>query len=430
MQTQIHHISINQVLENLEHPDYLFIDIRESSLYNGFKSPKALRGGHLPRAVQFRASWLPLIAEEKFEQFVKGKGITHNKQLVFYGDDTAELSVICQAFAQKSYAVSQFSDYLAYANNPLNPLEKIPNYHWLISPQWLAKLLNNETVECAPAHCYKVFETGYTITNQKSGYFNTHIPDSYFFDTNQIENPPLWNLSERELIEQQLLKSGIDCNTTVILYARDQLSALRVLWALKWAGVKDIRFLDGGLQAWLKSGYALETHINTPQPITQFGVTIPDNPQVNISLPHTAFQQLQQQQLKLISIRSWEEYIGQKSGYEYLKNSGEPQGAIWGFAGSDADHIEDYLNPDNTLRNPFEIFNLWQQQGVQYGERLAFYCGTGWRASIPWFLTQLVGWENTLIYDGGWNAWQKERSLPVQHGAPHNMLKPDAMNDY
>ena len=61
---------------------------------------------------------------------------------------------------------------------------------------------------------------------------------------------------------------------------------------------------------------------------------------------------------------------------------------------------------------------------------MAFYCGTGWRAGVPWFITQLAGWENTYIYDGGWNAWQMDSKYPVQNGAPNNMQNPDAKNDF
>ncbi|MEM8329680.1 hypothetical protein Q4S08_18860 [Morganella morganii] len=28
-------------------------------------------------------------------------------------------------------------------------------------------------------------------------------------------------------------------------------------------------------------------------------------------------------------------------------------------------------------------------------------------------MTQLAGWENSRIYDGGWNAWQMDPTLPV-----------------
>ena len=49
------------------------------------------------------------------------------------------------------------------------------------------------------------------------------------------------------MIEQNLLKNGITADKTIILYSDNQLAAYRVFWALKWAGVKDVRVLNGNL---------------------------------------------------------------------------------------------------------------------------------------------------------------------------------------
>lgn len=58
---------------------------------------------------------------------------------------------------------------------------------------------------------------------------------------------------------------------------------------------------------------------------------------------------------------------------------------------------------------------------------VAFYCGTGWRAGVSWFMTQMAERSNAKVYNGGWNAWE---SLPVQKGALKGKSKPDAKNDF
>ena len=62
-------------------------------------------------------------------------------------------------------------------------------------------------------------------------------------------------------------------------------------------------------------------------------------------------------------------------------------------------------------------------------DKIALYCGTGWRNAIPWFMTQLTGRANTYFYDGGWNDWQLEGSLPVDINKDKG-AKPDAKNDF
>lgn len=49
---------------------------------------------------------------------------------------------------------------------------------------------------------------------------------------------------------------------------------------------------------------------------------------------------------------------------------------------------------------------------------------------MSWFMTQMAGWSRAKVYDGGWNAWQMDESLPVQKGVPKEMSKPDAKNDF
>ncbi|MDG6235794.1 rhodanese-like domain-containing protein [Glaesserella parasuis] len=235
------------------------------------------------------------------------------------------------------------------------------------------------------------------------------------------------NLSEPKVIEQNLLNAGINKNKTIILYSDNQLAAYRIFWALKWAGVEDVRVLNGNFATWTKAGFPAETTVNTPTPVSEFGAVIPVNPQINISMPADAMAR-QQQGLKLISNRAWDEYTGKISGYDYILGKGEPQGAIWGFAGSDSSNMVDYYDLDGTLRNPNEIFALWKGQNINQGDQLAFYCGTGWRAGISWFMTQLAGWKDTYVYDGGWNVWQMDSTFPVQKGAPNEMVKPDSKN--
>lgn len=257
-----------------------------------------------------------------------------------------------------------------------------------------------------------------------------HLPGACHFDTLWIEGPPLWNLHAANVIERNLLAAGITADTTVVLYGVDPLPVLRVFWALTWAGVKDVRYLDGGLSAWLRQGLPVQPVLSDTVPADIFGTSIPVNPQINLSMPADVLKAQRACGLKLISNRSRAEFDGITSGYDYIPARGEPEGAIWGLAGTDASNMADYFCADGTLRNPQDIFAQWEKQGIRRGDHLAFYCGTGWRASVAWFITWLAGWENTCVYDGGWLAWQMDSVFPVQNGAPEGMSKPDARNNY
>lgn len=300
-------------------------------------------------------------------------------------------------------------------------LRHLKNGYLLVSPAWLARRIG---CVCPSADAsLLVFEVSCggpteSRASARSGAVadcsGPHVPGARHFDTHWVEGPPLWNLHDACTIERNLLEVGITADTQVVLYGDDPLPMLRVFWALTWAGVRDVRYLNGGMRAWLRQGLPVQTGFCPPMPANVFGASIPAQPQVNLSMPADVLAAQKAHGLKLVSNRSRAEYRGATSGYDYIATKGEPAGAIWGHAGTDASNMADYFEADGTLRDPREIFALWEKQGIRRGDHLAFYCGTGWRACVAWFITRLAGWENTCVYDGGWLAWQLDPALPVQ----------------
>lgn len=421
-------ITTSELLNNLNSPNYIIIDTREDSLYNGFKDGDAKRGGHIATAIQFSSSWLGKIDDDKFISFAAGKGITKDKTLIIYDTDLNALAEVAAEFRSHGFKVLEYENFKEYAENEKLSMQSYPNFYLSVSPKWARAAQLGQEPEGFNGKELKIFEVSWGSIEKSNSYLS-HIVGAYHFDTDLIEVGPIWNLRSVDEIRKNLAANGIDSNSHILLYSDNQLAALRVLFALKYAGVSDVRFLNGGITAWRDLGYPIETKINIPIHIDNFGNT-KANLNINISMPDDVFTMQKSNNLKLVSNRSWDEYIGKTSGYDYIKGKGEPAGAIWGFAGTNSSNVADYYDPDGTLRNPDEIFKLWSEQGINKDDYLAFYCGTGWRASVSWFMTQLAGWKHSYVYDGGWNAWQMDSRYPIQTGAPNSISKPDAKNDY
>ena len=66
-----------------------------------------------------------------------------------------------------------------------------------------------------------------------------------------------------------------------------------------------------------------------------------------------------------------------------------------------------------TLQN-----GLWKDVDFTMDNHLAFYCGTGWRACVPFLICYQEGMDNISVYDGGWYEWQMYGDNPVQVGDP------------
>lgn len=113
-----------------------------------------------------------------------------------------------------------------------------------------------------------------------------HIPGADYLDTGELESEPLWNVVAPEALRNVLAAHGIRCDTTVILYSRTPLAAARVAHILLYAGVQDVRVLDGGWRAWLCAGFPVVS--GDALSITSacdFGAPLPAQPQLMLSLP-------------------------------------------------------------------------------------------------------------------------------------------------
>lgn len=154
------------------------------------------------------------------------------------------------------------------------------------------------------------------------------------------------------------------------------------------------------------------------KPEPDFGVKIPAQPQLMLDMEQ-ARGLLHRRDASLVSIRSWPEFVGTTSGYSYIKPKGEIAGARWGHAGSDSTHMEDFHNPDGTMRSADDIAAMWKQWNILPNQQVSFYCGTGWRASETFMYARAMGWKNVSVYDGGWYEWSSNPKirLPAVNGA-------------
>lgn len=295
-----------------------------------------------------------------------------------------------------------------------------PRGQILVSPQWVNAVINGKPAATYKNNKYMILEASWGPTSD--GYKAGHIPGSYHFNTDNIETEKnYWNLGPVDHVKASLIAAGITSDTTVIVYSNDAKGvsgASRVAFALMWAGVKDVRLLDGGLTAWKAAGYTTETKENQSTAVTDFGVEIPQHPEYVIATPKEVLEAQNNKDFRLISIRTWDEFIGKTSGYSYIKGAGEPKGAVWGHNEEIDGVMKDYVNEDGTWKSFSKIEPMWAEWGITKDTINSFYCGTGWRATIPWLMAYMQGWDNITLYDGGWYMWEMDKSLPVQNGDP------------
>jgi len=425
-------ISADELRSRLDDPGLTIVDVRALPAYNGWRAGGEARGGHIPGAVAFPRAWLSSVDDAEVERLLHSKDIVPSRDVVLYGDNDEDVSAVRTRLTDLGHTgVRTYEQgWAEWAADDTLPVERLPNYDKLVHTEWLRQVLDGRRPEAAPAGPFLLFHVNFGVPEE---YEESHIPGALYLDTNRLESSHDWNRRSPEELEQALCSLGITRDTTVVLYGRDtegdanekwpgrragQIAASRAAMILRYSGVDDVRLLDGGYDWWVRAGYPLETVVREPTPVSSFGVQIPLRPEIIVDIDEAKQILADRENAALVSVRTWNEHIGKVSGYNYIDPAGRIAGDVWGNCGSDAYHMQHYRNVDNTMRAYPEIASIWEEVGITPDKRVAFYCGTGWRASETWFYAYLMGWQRAAVYDGGWFEWSQDPvNNPIETGA-------------
>jgi thiosulfate/3-mercaptopyruvate sulfurtransferase len=267
-----------------------------------------------------------------------------------------------------------------------------------------------------------------------------HLPGAVFVDLDRdlagapgpAGRHPLPDPGE---LQTRLRRWGIRSGSSVVGYdSADGTSAARAWWMLRWAGLSDVRLLDGGLAAWVAAGHPLTT--DTPEPAPGDVVVRPGGMP---TLDAAGAAELGARGL-LLDARSPERYRGEVEPVDPV--AGHIPGAISAPSTSN-------VGPDGRFRDPAELRRRFAALGVPVpavdstvagwsaarpdtdpapdghsandgGPSVApvpvgAYCGSGVVAAHQVFALALAGVQAGL-YVGSWSEWVADRNRPVAVG--------------
>jgi thiosulfate/3-mercaptopyruvate sulfurtransferase len=426
-------ISTEELRGRLEDASLTVVDVRPLAAYNGWRLGGEARGGHIPGAVAFPSSWLSSVDEPEIERLLRFKDVADDREVVIYGDDADEVLAVRSRLAELGHAPVRIYEggWAEWSADETLPAERLPRYEKLVHTDWLRRVLAGEHPEAAPDGRFLLFHVNFGVPEE---YEEDHLPGALYLDTNRLESAVDWNRRSPEELDEAVRSLGITRDTTVILYGSDtegdadekwpgrragQIAATRAAMILHYCGVDDIRLLDGGYDWWVRAGNPLETVPREPSSVESFGVQIPLRPDTIVDLDEAKEILADQDGAALVSVRTWNEHIGKISGYNYIGPAGRIAGDVWGNCGTDAYHMQHYRTVDNTMRAYPEIAANWEEAGITPDKWVAFYCGTGWRASETWFYAYVMGWSRIAVYDGGWFEWSQDPvANPIETGEP------------
>ena len=423
-------LSLKEAETLIGNSNYTFVDLRTVDEYIGWPIDIE-REGHILGAVDFPESWFTLIENDK--ELVKElhrRRISTDKTLILYSRNGGVDNKIIQRLGSLGYeSIAALEGGIkAWAAEKDLPMEKLENYRTYVYPQWIDDLRAGKKVANYDGRPFVILEVSYRQKPAGQIPGSIHIDDSLNHLRGErnflkYKNIPLevkskfWNRPSDKKIQEILLGLGITKDTMVILYGPNLLAANRCAAVMKYAGVEDIRILNGGSKRLEAENYPFVQGYISPVPAKAFGAKIPVNPDVLIDF-EDEMEIMQSKDGVVASIRSWKEYIGEVTGYTYINDKGDIAEARFGYAGSDPYHMQDYRNVDNTMFNYKIIEERWNRWGITSEKEVAFHCGTGWRASEAYFYALSMGWKNIHVYDGGWYEWHMKDAPRKPLGVP------------
>ncbi|MGG5315892.1 sulfurtransferase [Enterococcus sp. AZ072] len=237
-----------------------------------------------------------------------------------------------------------------------------------------------------------------------------HLPGSYYLNTNEIESEENgWNILSAEFCMRVLSDKGITSSTSLLIYSSSLSAACRIAFIAYWLGLTDIKILEDGLASWQKLNYPLESDWTSCEKASSFGLHDPKRSEILISTSEDLLKaQKDNPELVLASVRSLTEYQGTTSCYAYIEQAGEPAGAVWAKASCGKNDVADLLTLEKKIKPLVDIAKAWKANGITREKEVVFYCGTGWRASVAFFIAKELGWQKVRLFDGGWYDWSQK----------------------
>lgn len=260
----------------------------------------------------------------------------------------------------------------------------------IVDVAWLAERLDDPDVQIVDARTQAAeFEAG-------------HVPGALRLDPFElsavVDGIPA-QIAPVGVAGPLLRERGLRAGTTVVVYGKPpEFDPARVQWALRYYGHRDVRYLDGGFDAWVGAGEPVETgpSRNAASDDSIGGLVGPLRVTGDWVLEQLGDPPYADPAVQIIDARAPEEFDAGRIPSSRLIR--------WSTNLSDG-----LLLP----RSEIEALHA----GLDRSKTTVAYCLAGWRASFSWLVLTWLGFEDVRVYDGSWFEWGEGGRFPIETDA-------------
>ena len=200
--------------------------------------------------------------------------------------------------------------------------------------------------------------------------------------------------------EVEYRKLGINDSSIVVVYDNIGVyTSPRGWWMLKTAGHKNVKVLDGGLPEWISQGYS----------VTDKAFEVSELGNFNVDLEKS-------------KVKSYSDVLANVEQNDFLVVDARSDGRFRGVANEPRKHLKSGHIP-NSVNIPFksvlengkykslEALTQIFDSVIPDEKELVFSCGSGTTACIILLASELVGDNQTAVFDGSWTEWAERQGL-------------------
>ncbi|MFE4465355.1 sulfurtransferase [Oerskovia sp. NPDC056781] len=249
------------------------------------------------------------------------------------------------------------------------------------------------------------------VTDGHEQYLAGHLPGAVFVDLEtELAAPPSPARGRHPLPDLADLQAaarrwGVRAGSRVVAYdAVGATSAARAWWLLRWAGLADVRLLDGGLGAWTDAGLALDTGEVLPVP----GDVVLSQGELPTLTPDDAAHLAASGDGLLLDARAGERFRGEVEPVD--PRAGHVPGAV-------SAPTTGNLGPDGRFLDEAGLRERFAGLGLEGdSSQVGVYCGSGVTAAHEVAALATLG-VDAALYAGSWSQWSNDETRPVATGA-------------
>lgn len=280
-----------------------------------------------------------------------------------------------------------------------------------------------------------VFDVRHDLADHAAGrrqYEQGHIPGAIFLDHEQDLAAPKTGTNGRHPLPslstflELMQKHGVHPGVQVVVYdGGTSAFSAHLWWMLRWAGHRPVAILDGGLPAWSRSGFALNSvgassEGRQPEALTQ-GADVASGSGAGASVSASGLASMPTFSADdvLANIGRGPYVVLDARAENRFRGEVEPMDPVAG-------HIPGALNrpnslncqPDGRFRPADELRAEFEQMlGNTPADHVIHQCGSGITACHNLFAMELAGLGGSALYPGSWSEWCSDASRPVAVGA-------------